>query len=587
MTGLHLLRGVLVRQAWAIAAGLMALLAVDALQLYVPRIVKHAVDDLTQGRASPATLLGQAGLVLGLALAVALMRMIWRPLIMGFSRQVERDLRMRLFSHLQRMHLGYLADHPVGELMARATNDLNSIRMASGIGLVAAVDGLIMGCAAVGFMLYISPLLTLLALTPMPLVVVLTRRKSRTLHRRYNQVQDAFGRLTEQAREALGGLRLVKTYGLAGRETARLNDSGRAYLDVNVRLAWDLALFFPLTMLLTNLSLALVLGAGGWFTVLGDITAGDFVAFSAYLGMLAWPMMALGWVVSLVQRARSSLERVDAVLSARPAIADPAAPLPPPISAAPGLSLHDLSFAYPGAARPALDNVSLAAEPGATTALVGPIASGKSTLLLLATRLYDPPPDSLRLEGVDVRRLRQADLRALVGMVPQEAFVFSASLRENLLLARPEANEAAMWAALTAAELAGEARALPQGLDTELGERGHTLSGGQRQRLALARALLADPPVLLLDDPLSAVDTETEQRILANLDRLRAGRTTIVVSHRLKSVAFARRIHVLDQGRLVQSGQHAELLAQPGPDGREGLYARLFAEQALLAELEG
>ncbi|MFZ5587404.1 MAG: ABC transporter ATP-binding protein [Thermodesulfobacteriota bacterium] len=584
MTGLHLLRAVLARQAWAIAAGLLALLVVDALQLYVPRVIKHAVDDLTMGRASPATLMAQAGLVLGLALAVALMRMVWRPLIMGFSREVERDLRQRLFSHLQRMHLSYLAEHPPGELMARATNDLNSIRMASGIGLVAAVDGLIMGCAAVGFMLYISPLLTVLALLPMPLVVILTRRKSRSLHRRYNQVQDAFGRLTEQAREALAGLRLVKTYGLAGRESARLLDHGRAYLDVNLGLARDLALFFPLMTLLTSLSLAVVLGAGGWLTLLGRITAGDFVAFSAYLGMLTWPMMALGWVVSLVQRARSSLERVDAVLSARPAIADPAEPLPPPSDPAPGLELRDLTFTYPGAARPALDGVSLAAEAGATTALVGPVASGKSTLLLLATRLHDPPAGALRLGGVDVRRLRQADLRALVGMAPQEAFIFSASLRENLLLAKPDAGDDELWAALKAAELADEARALAQGLDTILGERGHTLSGGQRQRLALARALLADPPVLLLDDPLSAVDTETEQRILANLDRLRAGRTTLVVSHRLKSVAFARRIYVLDQGRVAQSGRHAELLAQKGADG---LYARLFAEQALMAELEG
>lgn len=578
--GWRLLKDLAWERRGALAVGLMALVAVDILQLCVPRLIKLVVDDLASARATSASLLWQAGGVLGLALGMAALRLLWRPLLMGFSRQVERDLRQRLFEHLQVMHLGYLVDHPPGELMARSTNDLNNIRMATGIGLVAAMDGLVLGAAALGFMLYISPLLTLLAVLPMPLIVALTRVQSGRLHRRYQEVQQSFGQITEQVREVMSGMGLVKAYALHEGQEARLAVAGRQYLDLNMGLARLLALFFPLMIFFTNLSLAVVLGAGGWLTVGGSITAGDFVAFAAYLSLLTWPMMALGWVVSLVQRAKASLLRVDEVLSARPQVQDPAHPRVIAAGAPLSLEVRGLTFAYPGQAAPALREVSLSVPDGQTTALVGRVGSAKSTLLALLCRLHDPPAKSVFLAGVDVLELTQAHLRSLVVQVPQEAFLFSATVRANLLLGRPQASEQEMWAALTAAELAAEARELDQGLDTMLGERGHTLSGGQRQRLALARALILDPPVLVLDDPLSAVDTETEQRILHNLAALRAGRTTLVVSHRLKSVAFAQRIYVLDQGRVAEEGAHQELMRAGG------VYQQLFAEQAILAELE-
>ena len=560
--------------------GLLALVLVDIFQLYIPRLIKLAVDDLTYGRADAARLLTIAGWVLALAVAMAGMRMVWRPLLMGFARLVERELRLKLFDHLQSMHLGYLDDNPPGELMARATNDLNNIRMATGIGLVAAVDGAFMGMAAIGFMLYISPLLALLAILPMPAIVVLARQQSRRFHHRYNRVQEAFSAMTEQVREVMSGARLVKSYALAGPEEKRLEMAARGYLRQNLGLARIMALFFPLMVFFTNLSLAVVLGVGGPFAVFNKITAGDFVAFTAYLGMLTWPMMALGWVVSLIQRARTSLARVGEILSAEPAVQDVAAPTPLPAATGQGLEIRDLTYRYPGAGEDTLRKVSLTVPGGRLIALVGPIGSGKSTLLRLLGRLYEPPAGAVFVEGVDVRQAAQAELRAHVVQVPQEAFLFSASVAKNLALGRPEASEEELWAALEAAELAQEVRELPQGLATELGERAHTLSGGQRQRLCLARALLLDPPVLVLDDPLSAVDTGTETRILANLARLRSGRTTLVVSHRLASVAFAARIYVLQAGRVREQGAHAELLAQGG------LYYDLFAEQALLAELE-
>ncbi len=571
-SALAVIRQVARRRLWAIAGGLAALVSVDLLQLIVPRVIKYAVDDLTLGRARASTLLLQAGTILGLALVTAGLRMAWRPLIMGSARRAEAELRQRLFDCLQSLDLGYLDHTPPGQLMARASNDLNNIRMACGIGLVAAVDGTVMVLLALGFMIYISPLLTLLAVAPMPFTVVLTRLQSRRMHRGYQDIQDSFGRMTELVREGISGIRLVRAYGIAGRELARLAGLGRRHLELNLGLARVLGLFFPVMVLLTNLSLAIVLGLGGPLAVFGRITAGDFVAFSAYLGMLTWPVMALGWVVSLMQRATASLRRVDQVLQARPRVEEPRDPRPLP----PGpldIRVRELDFGYPGGRGPVLEGVSLAVPAGATVALVGRVASGKSTLLKLLTRLYQPPPGRVLVGGVDVREVSQDELRRRVLLVSQEAFIFSTSLRANLVLGRPQAGGDEQWAALEAAGLADEVRELPQGLDTRLGERGYNLSGGQRQRLALARALLCRPEVLLLDDPLSAVDSQTEAAILENLARLRAGRTTLLVSHRLAGVAGASRIYVLERGRVVEEGSHRELLAAGGA------YQALFAQR--------
>ena len=564
------------RRRWSLIAGLVTLVLVDLLQLYVPRLIKFAVDDLTLGKATEASLLWQAGAVAGLALAMALLRVIWRPLLFGFARLVETELRQELFDHLQSMHVGYLGQHSPGELMAKATNDLNNLRMAAGMGLVAATDGLVMTICALGFMLFLSPWLTLLAVLPLPLTIWVTRVQSRKMYRGYMRVQESFERMTEQVREALSGIQLVKAFGLARRENARLAESGREYVGLNLSLARVLALFFPLMVFFTNISLAMVLGAGGPLAVLGQISPGDFVAFSAYLQLLTWPMMALGWVVSLLKRAQASAQRVDEVLNATPQVQDPPHPLSLPARPQKGLEVRDLSFTHEGAERPTLSQVSLRARPGETVALVGPIASGKSTLLSLLGRLYDPPRGAVLVEGRDVLDLAQGDLRGFVGQVPQDALIFSATLKTNLRMARPGASDEQLWQALARAELAREVKDLPKGLETMLGERGHNLSGGQRQRLALARALLLDPPMLVLDDPLSAVDSQTEQRILAGLGRDRSERVTLVVSHRLGSVAFANRIYVLQGGRLVEEGSHQELM------DAHGLYHALFAEQALL-----
>ena len=568
------------KSVWTLTAGLLALLGVDLLQLMVPRMIRQAVDDLTLGKADSASLFGQAGAIVAMALGMALLRLIWRPCVMGFARLLERELRWELFSHLQILHLDFFRQNPPGEIMSRATYDLNNMRMAVGMGMVMAIDSLVLSVFAVIFMLQISPILTLVALFPMPMVVWLTRYMTRRMHSSFMEAQERNATLTEMAREALAGIRVVKLFALHGREEARLARAGRQYLETNLDLARLTAFFWPGMVFLSSLCLAAVLGLGGPLAVWGRISTGDFVAFTAYLGLLTWPMMGLGWMTNLVQRARASQKRVDHILCTEPAITDPPHPLELDRQTGLGVEVRGLSFTYPGAREPVLRDVDLSVRHGHATAVVGRIGCGKSTLLRLMARLYEPPAGGILVEGADLTQIRRKDLREHLVVVPQNAFMFSASLRSNLALGRPEAGEPELWAALEAARLDTEARALKDGLDTQLGERGQLLSGGQRQRLALARALLLDPAILVLDDPLSEVDTDTESAILANLARVRRGKTTLLVSHRLKSVAFASMIYVMDRGRVVQKGSHQELMGQPG------LYHDLFAEQTLLSELQ-
>ncbi|KIX14817.1 ABC transporter ATP-binding protein [Dethiosulfatarculus sandiegensis] len=566
-------------RARQLSLGLLALVIVDIFQLYVPRVIKFGVDELTLGQATFASLFNMGLIIMGLALGMALLRLVWRPILFGFARQVEKDLRSALFERVQSLDLAYFQKNTAGELMARATNDLTALRLAVGLGMVAAMDSLVLGLATIGFMVYLNPTLTFWAFLPMPLMAVAGRLVSKRMHRQFVRGQEAFADLTELVRETLSGIMCVKTYGLSKRETSNLHASGRRLVEVNMSLARVMGFFFPLMTLYTNLSLALVLAVGGPLAILGDMTPGDFVAFAAYLNLLSWPMMALGWVVSMIQRALGAGRRIDEVLKARSTIKEPLEPQktgPEP----PGFSLSKVTFYYPEAGEPALKQVSLAIEPGKVTGLVGPVGCGKSTLLLLLARLYEPQEGEILVQGKRIDRLSLDSLRGIMAQSPQGAFLFTDTVRANLSLGKPDATDDELWSALENAELASEVEELPQGLDTRLGERAQTLSGGQRQRLSLARALLTDAPFLVLDDPLSAVDTDTERRILKNLSSFRKGRTTLVVSHRLASVAFADQIVVLEKGAVVEKGDHNRLMA------KKGLYHKLFAEQAELAGLE-
>ncbi|MFH0810986.1 MAG: ABC transporter ATP-binding protein [Pseudomonadota bacterium] len=572
-----------IEHRWQLLAGLGALLGVDLLQLLIPYVVRRAVDGLTYGTATPRLLSLAALAIVAITIGMGVTRFAWRYFILGHARRVEEALRNLLFERIQALSATRLGDMRTGDLMAHATNDVEAVRLAVGMGIVALVDGIVLGTAALGFMLYINVPLTLIAAIPMPAVAIVTKLQSREVHRRFRNVQAGFSTLTERIRESFAGIRVVKAYRLEESEAATVREAAQEYVGRNMALARISSVFVPLISLFSNLVAATVLFLGGRKVIGGDITTGDFVAFMAYLSMLTWPMMAIGWVVNLLQRGAASMERINSVLNTASPQKTPGQARKnqdePPLG---DIEVKNLSFSYAENQPPALNGVGLEIPQGSLVAVVGRTGAGKSTLLNLFPRIYDPPPGTITWGGTDIMRLPLASLRSRMAYVPQDTFLFSDTIRENIAFARPGASLAEVERAARLAEVHETIVALPRGYDSVLGERGLTLSGGQRQRVALARALMADAPLLLLDDSLSAVDTRTEQRILENLRRLLRdrGRTILMVTHRLATVTDAWRIYVLGEGSVLEAGTHQELLAQGGH------YAEIWRRQQLEAEME-
>ncbi|MFH1021437.1 MAG: ABC transporter ATP-binding protein [Pseudomonadota bacterium] len=540
--------------------GIFALLAVDLLQLGIPRLVKRAVDLLAHGTASQLALAQSALFIFLLALGIAGCRFVWRYLILGFSRLVERDLRNDFFRHLLTLDRPFFQKKPVGAIMALATNDLAAVQLAGGMGLVACADAAIMGIAALACMAYISPPLTLIAVIPMPLLALLTRVLSARLHRRFLKVQEQFSRLTEFARSTITGIRLLKAYTQEGVQAEAFGRLGRQYQQDNIRLARVHGTLFPISGLVSNTSLLLTIFFGGRLVIGGTITVGDFVAFISYLYLLTWPMMAVGWVANLFQRGLTSLGRLDEVMAAGPTLVDP----PRPVAFPAGLmkiSLRNLHFRYAGQEQPALVEVSCVIRAGEIIGLVGRSGSGKSTLCHLLARQYPVADGGIFLNGVDINRLSLAAVRERVAYVPQDVLLFSDTVAANIAFGKPEAGQERIEAAAKICRIHEEILGFSEGYQTRIGERGVKLSGGQRQRIALARAILLDRPMLIIDDSLSAVDLETEQEIISGLAAFLPGRTCLIVSHRIAPLRDAVRIMVLDEGRLLAQGNHAELLA--------------------------
>jgi ATP-binding cassette subfamily B protein len=562
-----------------ILAGLLSLIVVDILQLIVPLVIKRVVDDLTFLRAAPGDLIAYALWIAGLAVLIGAFRYVWRLCLLGASRRVEEGLRNRLFAHLQTLSAAYFDRTRTGDLMAHATNDIQQIRMAAGMGLVAMNDAVVMGAAAVGFMLYIDPALTGIVLIPMPLIALGTRFFSRRMHRRYQSVQASFSDLTEVVRERMAGIRLIKAHNRTPAELEQVRRSSQAYVAENLKLVNITGAFFPMMTLFTNISMALVLVYGGRQTILLAITPGDFVAFISYLALLTWPMMALGWVTNLIQRGRASLDRVQAILAVRPEVRGPQTPAPFEWQRA-AIVLEGVGFAYTGLdgarSAAALEGIDLRIEPGTVLGIVGPPGGGKSTLTALLPRLYDPTSGRILIGGRDARTLSLEQLRRAIAVMPQEPFLFAGTIRDNIAFGDPQVTEERLAAAAREAALLETIRRLPHGFDTVVGERGVMLSGGQKQRVALARCLLAEAPLLVLDDPISQVDFATGAAIAASLRQRAGSHTIIIVSHRLSAVRFADRIIVLEKGRMTHAGRHEELLHT----------SRYYAETCRLQEME-
>lgn len=567
------------RYRWGLAVGLVSLLAVDFLQLLIPLVIRKAIDELTAGIATSDSLLKLGGIILAIALVMAILRYVWRHLLFGISRKIEEGIRNRLYSHLQTLSLSFYHKTRTGDLMARAVNDINSIRMATGMGLVALTDGLVLGMAAIGFMVYIDLQLTLISILPAPILIYFTRILTRRMSSGYERVQAAFSDLTESARESFSGIRVVKAYTREAWTYDKMKGDGERYISENMSLAKSIALFSPMMTIFTSLGLAIVIFLGGRLTIIGQITTGDFVAFISYLGLLTWPMMAIGWVTNLVQRGAASMRRLNRIFNEVPEIKDTGERgNEEPIKGE--VVVRGVSMAYPGESRKALEKVHLTVEAGKTVALVGGVGSGKTTLLHMLPRLYDCPEGSIFIDGRNIRDIPLTTLRRNMGFVTQEVFVFSDTVRNNVLLGRMGIPEQHVIDALRTAQLLEEVSALDKGIDTLLGERGVTLSGGQRQRLSIARATLTNPPILLLDDALSMVDTRTEEKILNAILDSRKGKTTFIVSHRVSTISRADLIVVFDEGKVIETGTHGTLLAE----GKE--YARLYQRQLLAQELE-
>lgn len=569
------LAGWLWRYRGRVFAGFVSLLVVDGAGLLVPLVIRDAIDRLARGEGGVL----RSGLyIVGLAAIVMIFRFLWRYFFIGTSRRIERDLRERLYQHFLRLSASFYNEHKTGELMAHATNDIDAVSRACGFGILTIADPLFMIPVAVGIMLAIDPRLTMYAILPLPVLTVFMLGFGKMIHRRFEAVQQVFSEVMEKVRENVAGIRVVKSFvqeeGTA-RDFARVNER---FVDKNMALVRVWGLFNPLIELLSGATLAIVLWIGGISVIRESISLGDFVAFTQYLTMLTWPMISLGWAVNLLQRGSASLGRINRLLDVTPEIADPPSPRRP---AGARIEIRDLTFTYPSANgnRPALFGINLAIAEGMTLGIVGLTGAGKSTLAYLIPRVFDPPAGTVFLGGVDVRELSVSELRRLIGFVPQDPFLFSATIRENIAFGNPEASEEEIIQAATFAGIHDEIVSFPNGYDTLVGERGIALSGGQKQRVAIARALLLDPRILIFDDPLSAVDAERETFILRNLQRFFRERTAIVIAHRLSAVMHADRIVVLDKGKIVEEGAHQELLAQ------DGLYRRIWRLQQAQQEV--
>jgi ATP-binding cassette, subfamily B, multidrug efflux pump len=545
-----------------------------------PRFLERGIDALREQEPFREVQVAVA-LLLAAALAGGVARYGMRQLLNSGSRRVETDLRDRLYRHLQRMAAEFYDRYPTGDVMARTTNDLLAVRMVAGPALMYLVDTSIRTLLIAPAMLTISSRLTLLAFLPLlglPLIMV---SLGGLVHRRSQAIQAHFSELTSHAHENLSGVRVVRAYRQEDAETAHFRELSEEYLRKNLSLARVQGLFFPLLTLMGGLSGVVVLYIGGRLVMTGQVTVGEFVAFGVYLAMLVWPMIALGWAVNLVQRGAASMARINELFRERPAIASPPDPVRlPPARGGRVVEFDGVWFRYPGTQERGwvLQEVSFRVEAGRSLAIVGPTGSGKSTLVDMIVRAHDPSRGAVRLDGIDIRQLDLAELRREVGFVPQETFLFGETLRENVLLGAPDDGRLERVAQVS--QLAEALPSLPNGFETLLGERGINLSGGQKQRTAIARALAQDPPVFVLDDALSAVDAQTEARILTALRGALSGRTSIIVSHRLAAVRDADWILVLDDGRIVEQGVHADLIA------RGGRYWELLRRQQLEEELE-
>ena len=567
------------RYRWGYLWGTLSCIGTNAAAVQFPRVLGWAIDKLQKHQASREAILVFAGLLVAISLTKGVFLYAQRWILIGISREIEFDIRNDLFRHLEKQDSGFYQRYRTGDVMARMTNDLNAVRMLLGPALMYSANTVFFTVFALYFLLHLSPWLTLVALAPMPLASILVQYLGHRIHDRFERIQASFSEISSQAQENYSGARLIRAFAREESQIGLFERLNRQYIARSLRLVQLMGMLWPTLEFILGISMVITLLAGGHLVIAHRITVGDFVEFNTYMILLIWPIIAVGWVINLFQRGTASVQRIDELLKAEPAIDDSTADAAIPADAVlrGEIELRHLNFSYGNTE--VLRDISLHIPAGTSLAIVGPTGSGKSTLVNLITRLFEAPKGALLIDGRPVRDYPLAVLRRNIGMVPQETFLFSETIRENLTFGAPHASEEEMLEATQAAHIRREFEEFPQGFETMVGERGVTLSGGQKQRSAIARALLRRPAILILDDALASVDTYTEERILGGLRGYTSASTTILISHRVSTVRSADRIAVLDHGSIVELGKHDELLAL------DGYYAGLFQKQQLEEEL--
>jgi ATP-binding cassette subfamily B multidrug efflux pump len=559
--------------------GAITVLFNNGLWVLSPQVIRRAVDDMNHHGISQHKILIYSLLLVLLALGKGIFQFLTRWLVIGVSREIEYDLRNDMFRHLESLSYSYYQKNRTGDIMARATNDLNAVRMLLGPAIMYTANTLVFTAVALVFMWQISPKLTLYAFAPLPIASVVVQYIGRKIHERFEKIQAQFSDISARAQENFSGARVVRAYAQEEAEISLFEKTNQEYVTRSLPLARLTGMLWPTLEMLLGFALVLVLWLGGREVLMHRMSLGDFVAFNTYIVMLTWPIIALGWVINLFQRGTASMGRIDEIFKAEAEITDAqvASDLKDVTALRGEIEFRHLDFSYNCV--PVLKDVNLKIPAGSSLAIVGPTGSGKTTLVSLLPRIYDATPGSLLLDGRPIREYPMETVRQNIGYVPQETFLFSDSVRENIALGVESATDEQVRAAAEAANIATDIEGFTEGYGTLVGERGITLSGGQKQRTAIARAIIRNPRILVLDDALSSVDTYTEEKILEHLRQVMHGRTTIFISHRVSTIRNADRIAVLHDGRVVELGTHDELLS------RNGYYTDLYNKQLLEEEL--
>lgn len=563
---------------WNYILGILVLMFVDLLHIIPPKLLGMITDQVSYGTATKSYLLKTIMLILLVALLTAIGRFLWRILIFGTSKKIEYDIRNSYFNHLEKLSINFYNKNKTGDLMALATNDLNAVVHALGPGVIMIIDAIFLTAITIIIMLSINPKLTLISMIPLPFISLVSTLFGKKIHRKFLTVQKAFSKLTDMVQENFSGIRIVKSFVQEEKEFEKFTKENENNFQKNMDFSKIWSFMNPAVEFIASISFVVFIALGGYFVILGDISLGDFVSFNLYLGELVWPMMALGYVINILQRGYASLQRIETVMKIEPEVYD-GNHIKDVLSINGDIVIDNLTFHYPDTIHPALKNIRLKIEKGNTLGIIGRTGSGKSTLVNLLVRLYNTPYGQIKINGYDINEIPLGVLRNNIGMV-SDNFLFSTTITENINLATDYIDMENTIKAAKDSDVYDNIVDFPNGFDTLVGERGATLSGGQKQRISISRALIKDPEILILDDCLSAVDAKTETKILENLKSIMNNKTSIIISHRISAIKNSHHIIVLDEGKIVEEGTHEELI------NINGLYRSIYDKQLLEAKIQ-